>query len=68
MPAGKIHMSLLHPIRKLCPVCGKPMKLVSNETGCGQERYVCPQCDDDPLHDPAARKWVDSTQLRPPGK
>jgi len=30
-------------------------------------RDVCPDCDDDPLHDPADRKWVDGP-LRPPAK
>lgn len=61
-------MSVLHPIRKLCPVCGKPMKLVSSATRSGREHYICTHCDEDPLYDPAARKWVDSTQLRPPRK
>lgn len=60
-------MSLLHPIRKPCPYCGRPMKLVSDEAARAGERYLCPDCDDDPLHNPAARKWVDSP-LRPPGK
>ncbi|MCK1268930.1 zinc ribbon domain-containing protein [Bradyrhizobium sp. 49] len=56
-------MSVLHPIRKACPSCGRPMKLVSQ--GGGRDRYVCPHCVDDPLHDPAALKWADSP-LRPP--
>ncbi|MFK4384620.1 hypothetical protein [Bradyrhizobium sp. USDA 223] len=30
-------------------------------------RYVCTNCDDDPLHDPAARKWAESP-LRQPTK
>jgi hypothetical protein len=60
-------MSMLHAIRKPCPVCGRPMKLAPDETGHGRERYVCTTCDDDPLHDPAARKWADSP-LRPPAK
>lgn len=58
-------MTVLHPIRKACPVCGRPMKLVKDDADASRERYVCPVCDDDPLHDPAARKWVDSP-LRPP--
>jgi hypothetical protein len=43
------------------------MKLVSDETGRGGERYVCPVCEEDPLHDPAIQKWADSP-LRPPAK
>ncbi|QFI74771.1 hypothetical protein F8237_21580 [Bradyrhizobium betae] len=58
-------MTVLHPIRKACPACGRPMKLVKSDAGPGKVRYVCPVCDDDPLHDPAARKWVDSP-LKPP--
>jgi hypothetical protein len=50
-----------YPIRKACPACGK---LLADEKGC--ERYVCASCDD-PLQDPAARRWVDSP-LRPPSK
>lgn len=41
------------------------MKLVKTDAGQGRERYICAVCDDDPLHDPAARKWVDSP-LKPP--
>lgn len=59
-------MSLLHPLRKACPHCGRPMKLVRDEAAKSGERYVCPDCDD-PLHDPAARKWADGP-LRPPAK
>lgn len=34
------------------------------DVGKGRKRYVCSACDDDPLHDPAARKWVcDGTEL-----
>lgn len=33
----------------------------------GRQRYVCTVCDDDPLHDPAARKWADGP-LKPPAK
>lgn len=43
------------------------MKLVSESTGRSRERYVCPACEEDPLHDPAAQKWADSP-LRPPAK
>jgi hypothetical protein len=41
------------------------MKAVPDETGRGAEHYVCMNCDDDPLHDPAARKWANSP-LKPP--
>jgi hypothetical protein len=57
-------MSALHPMRKFCPACGRAMKLVSDETG-RDKHYVCPYCDEDPLHDPAARRWVESP-LKPP--
>ena len=60
-------MSELHVIRKRCPHCGRAMKLVSESTGRGGERYVCPACEEDPLYDPAAQKWADSP-LRPPAK
>ena len=54
------------PIRKACPVCGKPMKLVpDNQTG--GERHLCTSCEPDPLRDPAVRKWTDGP-LRPPAK
>lgn len=43
------------------------MKLACEEAARGVERYVCPDCDDDPLHDPDARKWVEGP-LRPPAK
>jgi hypothetical protein len=59
-------MAALYPIRKACPVCGKPMKVVP-ENRTGRERYVCTSCEDNPLHDPAVRKWADSP-LRPPAK
>jgi transposase-like protein len=60
-------MSELHLIRKRCPLCGKAMKLVPGETERHGERYVCPACEEDPLHDTAAQKWADSP-LRPPAK
>jgi ssDNA-binding Zn-finger/Zn-ribbon topoisomerase 1 len=59
-------MTVLYPIRKACPACGKPMKVVpGNQTG--GERYLCTGCEDDSLHDPAVRKWTDSP-LKPPAK
>jgi hypothetical protein len=65
-PEQGIPMTTLYPIRKACPVCGKPMKVVpDNQTG--GERYLCTRCEDDPLHDPAVRKWTDSP-LKPPAK
>ena len=57
-------MMAAYPIRKACPACGKPMKLVADENG--REQYVCTYCDD-PLRDPAARRWIESP-LRPPAK
>jgi len=60
-------MTELHLIQKRCPHCGRPMKLVSEPAGPGGERYVCSACEEDPLHDPTALKWVDSP-LRPPAK
>jgi transposase-like protein len=49
-------MSELHLIRKRCPHCGKAMKIVPGETARRGERYVCPACEEDPLHDTAAQK------------
>lgn len=60
-------MAVLHSIRKACPTCGKPMKATPEEVAKGRLRYVCVSCEDDPLHDPAARKWVEGP-LRPPAK
>lgn len=60
-------MSELHLIRKRCPHCGRAMKLIPEPTGRGAERYVCHACEEDPLHDPAALKWIESP-LRPPAK
>jgi ribosomal protein S27AE len=60
-------MTSLTSMRKACPSCGKPMKLVAAEDDTERERYVCAWCDGDPLHDPAARRWADSP-LRPPAK
>ena len=57
-------MSLRHQGGNTVP--GRPMELVRDEAANGRERYVCPDFDD-PLHDPAAQKWVDSP-LRPPAK
>jgi hypothetical protein len=53
--------------RKLCPKCGKPMTAVPDDVAPGRPRYVCLVCEDDPLRDPAARKWAESP-LRPPAK
>jgi hypothetical protein len=59
---------VLHPARKPCPLCGKPIKRVSDEIGEGRERYLCAKCDDaDPLKNPVVRRWTESS-LRPPGK
>lgn len=60
-------MTALYASRKLCPICGKPMTVVPDDVAPGRSRYVCLACDDDPLHDPAARKWADSP-LKPPAK
>jgi transposase-like protein len=60
-------MATLHPIRKPCPSCGKPMTAVPDDAVKDRLRYVCSNCDNDPLNDPAARKWVDGP-LRPPAK
>jgi hypothetical protein len=56
-----------HPIRKPCQVCGKPMKFVPAEGEAARDRYVCIDCDVDPLQDPAVRRWAESP-LRPPEK
>jgi hypothetical protein len=56
-------MSVPYPVRKTCPTCGRPMKAVADEAREGL-RYVCTNCDHDPLHDPTARKWAESP-LRP---
>jgi hypothetical protein len=60
-------MAVLYPVRKACPACGRPMKAVRDEALEGRLRYVCTNCDDDPLHDPTARKWAEGP-LRPPAK
>lgn len=41
------------------------MKLEPDQAG--REHYVCPYCEQDPLHDPAVRRWIDSP-LKPPAK
>jgi hypothetical protein len=64
---GNSKMTALHPIRKACPSCGKPMAAVPDDVAEGRPRYVCASCDDDPLHDPTARRWADGP-LRAPGK
>jgi predicted RNA-binding Zn-ribbon protein involved in translation (DUF1610 family) len=64
---GESKMTARYPIRKACPSCGKPMKLVDSESETGRERYVCANCEADPLQDPAARRWAESP-LRPPAK
>lgn len=43
------------------------MKLISDEAAGGGERYACADCEDGPLHDPAARNWVDGP-LQPPAE
>jgi hypothetical protein len=60
-------MAAIHPIRKACPARGRPMKLAPDDPGRGGERYVCPYCDGDPLHDPATQKCIDSP-LKPPSQ
>ena len=47
------------------PACGKPMKAVPDEASEGRPRYVCTNCNDDPLRDPNALKWAHGP-LRPP--
>ncbi|WJR75574.1 hypothetical protein [Bradyrhizobium sp. NP1] len=59
-------MSVLHPVREPCPVCGRPMKLVRDETA-GREHYVCFRCDGDPLHDDTVRRWA-ASPLKPPAE
>ncbi|SFQ30114.1 hypothetical protein SAMN05216330_12423 [Bradyrhizobium sp. Ghvi] len=60
-------MVALNSSRRLCPSCGKAMMAIPDDVAGGQQRYVCLACEDDPLRDPAARKWADSP-LRPPAK
>jgi hypothetical protein len=62
---GESKMTPRHPIRKACPSCGKPMKLVDSEGETVRERYVCTNCEVDPLRDTAARRWAESP-LKPP--
>lgn len=40
------------------------MKAVRDEALEGRLRYVCTNCDDDPLHDPTARKWARARCVR----
>ncbi|TYO67409.1 hypothetical protein FXV83_05360 [Bradyrhizobium hipponense] len=58
-------MAALDSVRKACPACGRPMKAVADEAAEARLRYVCTYCNEDPLHDPTARKWADGP-LRPP--
>lgn len=60
-------MAVLHSIGIACPRCGKPMKATPDQAAKGRLRYVCASCDDDPLHDPAAHKWVEGP-LSPPAR
>jgi hypothetical protein len=41
------------------------MALAPDDVAHGRPRYVCLVCEDDPLCDPAARKWADSPLLPP---
>lgn len=56
-------MAVLYSNPKTCPTCGKPMTAVPDDVVQGRQRYVCTPCEDDPLHDPAARKWADRRNL-----
>jgi hypothetical protein len=59
-------MAAIFPIRKSCPGCGKPMKLVASETEAGREEYRCTDCDGiDPLQSSIVRGWIESP-LKPP--
>ncbi|WP_024511677.1 hypothetical protein [Bradyrhizobium sp. ARR65] len=60
-------MTTLFPVRKACPACGKSMVARPDAAAEGRQRYLCTNCDEDPLNDPGARKWVDGP-LRPPAK
>ncbi|MCP2213940.1 transposase-like protein [Bradyrhizobium huanghuaihaiense] len=60
-------MAVLFQVRKPCPTCGKPMTVVPEDPAHARPRYVCLSCEDDPLRNPAARKWAESP-LRPPAK
>ncbi|MBM7486091.1 hypothetical protein JOE52_005073 [Bradyrhizobium canariense] len=60
-------MPVSYPVLKACPACGRPMKAMRHEIVNGKLRYVCTACGDDPLQDPAARRWADGP-LRPPAK
>jgi hypothetical protein len=56
---------MLRPIRKLCPVCGRPMRRVQDDTQGAREAYVCTRCEPDPLQDPIAKNWAASPLSRP---
>ncbi|WP_271599489.1 hypothetical protein [Bradyrhizobium sp. CCBAU 45384] len=43
------------------------MTVVPENPAHARPRYVCLSCEDDPLRNPAARKWAESP-LRPPAK
>jgi tRNA(Ile2) C34 agmatinyltransferase TiaS len=59
-------MLMIFQRRKLCPFCGKPMKLVPSASGRGREEFRCPKCDEfDPLKSSAAKGWTNSP-LKPP--
>ncbi|MBR0867096.1 hypothetical protein JQ614_36310 [Bradyrhizobium diazoefficiens] len=60
-------MTMRHLTRKVCPDCGRPLKLVPDEEGKGRDIYVCYYCERDPLQDLAARRWVESP-LKPPNE
>lgn len=49
-------MAMLHPVRKACPACGKPMKAVPDEASEKRPRYVCTTCNDEaPATTPSTR-------------
>src|SRR6266700_3052924 len=58
-------MAVLYLIRKACPACGTPMRLIRDETTNG-EHDVCTRCDGDPLHDPTAQVDRQSAETTKP--